>query len=110
MISVRKRYTDFKTRTMLHIINKTLISNYLIYLKSGVLTTVSFYKRDDFHFDLVDFPLLDGDIHRSTCTSFCVCIPRIIRFLGMCSHMTEFNPRNNRIYDIINYERLSYLN
>ena len=27
--------------------------------------TVGFYKRDDFDFDIVSFPFLDGDVPRS---------------------------------------------
>ena len=38
-----------------------------------------FDKWDDFDFDIVNFPLLDGDIPRST--SYCVYISQLIHLL-----------------------------
>ena len=47
-------------------------------------------KRDDF--DIVNFPLLDGDTPRAT--SYGVYISQLIRFARESSHVTEFNTRN----------------
>ena len=49
-------------------------------------------KRDDFDFDIVYFPFLDGDIPRST--SYGVYISQLIRFARMSSHVADFNIRN----------------
>ena len=49
-------------------------------------------KRDDFDFDIVNFPVLDGYIpHRP---SYGVCISQLIRFARVCSHVDDFNTRN----------------
>ena len=46
-------------------------------------------KRDDFDFDIVNFPFLVGDIPRAT--SFGVYISQLIRFARMSSHVAGFN-------------------
>ena len=50
-------------------------------------------KRDDFDFEIVNFPLLDGGVLRST--SYGVYISQLIRFARASSHVTDFNTRNN---------------
>ena len=49
-------------------------------------------KRDDFDFDTVNFPFLDGDVPRST--SYGVYISQLIRFARVSSHVTVFSARN----------------
>ena len=49
-------------------------------------------KRDDFDFDIVNFPFLDGDVPRST--SYGVYISQLNRFARVSSHVTDFNARN----------------
>ena len=49
-------------------------------------------KRDDFDFDIVNFPFLDGDVPRST--SYGVYISQLIRFARVSSHVDDFNTRN----------------
>ena len=49
-------------------------------------------KRDDFDFDIVTFPFLDGDVPRST--SYGVCISQLIRLARVSSHVDDFNTRN----------------
>ena len=49
-------------------------------------------KRNDFDFDIVNFPFLDGDVHRRA--SYGVYISQIIRFAGVCSRLADFNARN----------------
>ena len=46
-------------------------------------------KRDDFDFDIVNFPLLDGDVPRRP--SYGVYISQLIRFARASSHVTDFN-------------------
>ena len=49
-------------------------------ISDGFVNTKSFNKRDDFDFDIVNFPFLDGDVPRST--SYGVYISQLIRFGG----------------------------
>ena len=49
-------------------------------------------KRDDFGFDIVNFPFLDGD---DRCSISCgVYISQLIRFAQVSSHVDDFNTRN----------------
>ena len=47
-------------------------------ISDGFVKTKIFDKRDDFDFDIVNFPFLDGDVPRST--SYGVYISQLIRF------------------------------
>ena len=49
-------------------------------------------KQDEFNFEIVNFPFLDGDVPRST--SHCVLISQLIRFARVCSNVDDFNNRN----------------
>ena len=49
-------------------------------------------KQDDWDFDIVNFPFLDGDVPRRP--SYGVYISQLIRFARPASHVTEFNTRN----------------
>ena len=49
-------------------------------------------KRDDFDFDIVNFPFLDGDVPRRA--SYGVCVSRLVGFARVCNHVTDFNARN----------------
>ena len=49
-------------------------------------------KRDDFDFEIVKFPFLDGDVPRST--SCGVYISQLIRFARAPSIVDDFNTRN----------------
>ena len=70
-------------------------------------------KRDDFDFDIVNFPFLDGDVPRSA--SYGVYISQLIRFARVSSHVDDFNTRNkvltanfsDKDIDIINFVRRS---
>ena len=46
-------------------------------------------KRDDFDFDIVSFPFLDGDVPRSA--SYGVYISQLIRFARVSSHVDEYS-------------------
>ena len=52
-------------------------------------------KRDDFDFDIVNFPFLDGDVPRSA--SYEVYISQLIRFARVSSHVADFNARNKSL-------------
>ena len=53
-------------------------------ISNGFVSSKIYDKRDDFDFDIVNFPFLDGDVpHRS---SYGVYISQLIRFARVCSH------------------------
>ena len=52
-------------------------------------------KRDDFDFDFVNFPFLDGDVPRAP--SYGVYISHFIRFARVSSHLADFNARNKTL-------------
>ena len=49
-------------------------------------------KRDDFDFEIVNFPFLDGDVPRST--SYGVYISQLIRFARASRKVADFNTRS----------------
>ena len=58
----------------------------------GFASSNIYDKRDDFNFDIVNLPFLDGDILAAT--SYGVYISRLIRFARVSSHVVDFNTRN----------------
>ena len=61
-------------------------------ISDGFVKTKIFDKLDDFDFDIVNFPFLDGDVPRST--FYGICISQLIRFARVSSHIDDFNTRN----------------
>ena len=61
-------------------------------ISDGFLKTKIYDKRDDFDFDIVNFPFLDGDVPRSA--SYGVYISQLIRFARVSSHVDDFSTRN----------------
>ena len=57
-------------------------------ISNGFNTSKIYDKRDDFDFDKVNFPFLDGDVPRRL--SYGVYISQIIRFARVCSHVDDF--------------------
>ena len=57
-----------------------------------LLSTKIYDKRDDFNFDIVNFPFLDGDVPQRP--FYGVYISQLIRFARASSHVTDFNNRN----------------
>ena len=47
-------------------------------ISDGFVKTKIYNKRDDFDFDIMNFPFLDGDVARST--SYGIYISQLIRF------------------------------
>ena len=58
-------------------------------ISTGFVSSKIYDKRDDFDFDIVNFPFLDGDVPYST--SY---VSQLIRFARVSSHVTDFNARN----------------
>ena len=61
-------------------------------IKNGIVSSKIYDKRDDFNFEIVNFPFLDGDVPRSP--SYGVYISQLIRFAGVCSGVGDFNYGN----------------
>ena len=61
-------------------------------ISNDIVTTKIYDKRDDFDFEIGNFPFLDGDVPR--CTSYGVYISQLIRFAKESSYVADFNTRN----------------
>ena len=59
---------------------------------NGFVSSKIYDKRDDFDFDIVNFPFLDGDVPRRA--SYGVYISQLIRFARVCNHVADFNALN----------------
>ena len=64
-------------------------------ISNGTVSTKMYDKRDDFDFDIVNFPFLDGDVPRRT--SYGVYISQLIRFARASSNLSDFNYRNKAL-------------
>ena len=58
-------------------------------ISNGTVSTKIYDKMDDFDFDVVNFPILDGDVPRRT--SYGVYISQLIRFVRASSNLNDFN-------------------
>ena len=61
-------------------------------ITNGMVSSKLYDKQNDFNFEIVNFPFLDGDVPRSP--SYRVYISQFIRFARMCSNVDDFNNRN----------------
>ena len=65
-------------------------------ITNGIVSSKIYDKRDDYNFDIVNLPFLDGDVPRSP--SYGVYISQHIRFARVCSikkvNVDDFNNRN----------------
>ena len=62
---------------------------------NGAVSTKFYDKRDDFDFDIVNLPFLDGDVpHR---TSYGVYISQLIRFARVSSNFSDLYCRNKAL-------------
>ena len=61
-------------------------------ITNDIVSSKIYDKRDDFNFEIVNFPFLDGDVSRSP--SYGVYISQLIRFARVCSNVDDFNNRN----------------
>ena len=63
-----------------------------LFISDGFVKTKIYDNRDDFDFDIVNFPFLDCDVPRST--SYGVYISQIFRFARVSSQVDDFNTCN----------------
>ena len=61
-------------------------------ITNGIVSSKIYDKWDDFNFEIVNFPFLDGDIPRSP--SYGVYISQLICFARVCSNVDDLNNRN----------------
>ena len=61
-------------------------------ISNGFVSSKIYDKRDDFDFDIVNSPFLDGDVPRRP--SYGVYISQLIIFARVCSHVDDFNISN----------------
>ena len=61
-------------------------------ISNDIVSTKIYDKRDDFDFEIVNFPFLDGDVPRST--SYGVYISQLIYLARASSIVADFNTRN----------------
>ena len=60
-----------------------------LYIANGIVSSKIYDKREDFTFEIVNFPFLDGDVPRSP--SVGVYISQLIRSARVCSNVDDFN-------------------
>ena len=58
-------------------------------ITNGIASSKIYDKRDDFNFEIVNFPFLDGNVPRSP--SCGVYISQLIHFARVCSNVNDFN-------------------
>ena len=68
-----------------------------ISIHNDIIPTKIYNKRDDFNFDIVNFPFLDGDVPQRP--SYGVYISQLIHFARASSHVTDLNNRNKFLTD-----------
>ena len=80
-------------------------------ITNGIVSSKIYDKRDDFNFDIVNFPFLDGDV--PSASSYGVYISQLIRFARVCSNIDDLNSKNlvltakllSIVIDIIKFEK-----
>ena len=61
-------------------------------ITNGIVSSKIYDKREDFNFEIVNFPFLDGDVPCSP--SYGVYISQLIRFTRVCSNVDDIINRN----------------
>ena len=78
--------------TFINVAFPYMLQTYFHLITNGIVSSKIYDKRDDFNFEIVNFPFLDGDVLRSP--SYGVYISQLIRFARVCSNVDDFNNRN----------------
>ena len=73
-------------------------------ISNDIVSTKIYDKSDDYYFEIVNFPFLDGDVPRST--SYGVYISQLIRFARVSSHVADFNARDKWLTQKLLKQRL----
>ena len=60
-------------------------------ITNGIVSSKIYDNQDDFNFEIINFPFLDGDVPRSP--PYGVYISQLIRFARVWSNVDDFNNR-----------------
>ena len=90
VLAIKFNHQNFNKIKQIHPIPRFLDLHLTI--SDGFVSSNIYDECDDFDFDIVILPVLDGDIPRAT--SYGVCIYLLIRFAGVSSHVADFNTGN----------------
>ena len=86
----------YPTELQLNKTNSSDTEDLVLYLNLsityGIVSSKIYDKRDDFNFEIVNFPFLDGDVPRSS--SYGVYISQLICFARICYNVDDINNRN----------------
>ena len=63
-------------------------------IHNDIVSTKIYDRRDDFNFDIVNFPFINGDVPQRPSYGVYIYISQLIRFARASSHGTDFNNRN----------------
>ena len=66
--------------------------DFYLSITNGVVSSKIYDNQDDFNFEIVNFPFLDGYVIRSP--SYGVYISQLIRFARVCSKVDDLSNRN----------------
>ena len=72
--------------------NKAALLDLHLSISNDIVSTKIYDKRDDFDFEIVNFPFLDGDVPRSTSNG--VYISQLICFARASRYVADINTRN----------------
>ena len=81
-------------------------SDLYLSISKKVVSSKIYDKRNDFVFDKVNFPFMDGDVSWSA--SYNVYISQLIRFAIVSSHVTDVNARNKILTVYLLYQGYRY--
>ena len=82
----------YPTELQLNKANSSYTEAPFLSIKNGIVSSKIYDKWDDFNFEIVNFPFLNGDVPRSP--SYGVYISQLIHFSKACSNVDDFNNRN----------------
>ena len=82
----------YPTELQLNKANSSDTEDLNLSITNGIVSSKIYDKREDFNFEIVNFPFLDGDVPRSP--SYGVYISQLILFARLCSNVDDFNNRN----------------
>ena len=68
-------------------------------IHNDIISTKIYDKRDDFNFDIVNFPFLDGDVAQRPSYGVYY-ISQLSCFARASSHVTDFNNRNKSHFEL----------
>ena len=76
-------------------------------ISNDIVSTKIYDKRDDYDFEIVNFPFLDGDVLHST--SYGIYISQLIHFARASSFVADFNTRNEMLTQKLLKQGYGYL-